>query len=220
MSAKNDLTKEYLEECFRKGWTYKQISKDCGWCISVIEKMLKTFGVKRTRIDLTGKRFGKLLVIGKGHKFSGESAQRKCVTWICQCDCGALRENPTSKLTSGSFKSCGCGRGKKEGDLNWSLKYWNKIRFSAQYRSIAFGLCLEEAREILENQNGKCALTGWEIGLGRRSLQTASLDRIDSSKGYYKENVQWVHKDANRAKSDFTMEYFIDLCKSVAKMNP
>ena len=45
---------------------------------------------------------------------------------------------------------------------------------------------------------------------------TASLDRIDSSKGYVKGNVQWVHKDINKMKTDFEQSIFIKLCKSVA----
>ena len=48
-------------------------------------------------------------------------------------------------------------------------------------------------------------------------LQTASLDRIDSTKGYSKDNIQWVHKDINCMKMDFSQQYFIDLCVKVAK---
>ena len=45
---------------------------------------------------------------------------------------------------------------------------------------------------------------------------TASLDRIDSSKGYTKDNVQWVHKDINYIKRDLSDSEFITLCKKVA----
>jgi hypothetical protein len=46
---------------------------------------------------------------------------------------------------------------------------------------------------------------------------TASLDRIDSSKGYCEDNVQWVHKDINRMKNTFDQDYFISLCKLIAE---
>lgn len=38
------------------------------------------------------------------------------------------------------------------------------------------------------------------------SLQTASLDRIDSSKGYTIDNVWWIHKQLNWMKWDLTID--------------
>lgn len=46
---------------------------------------------------------------------------------------------------------------------------------------------------------------------------TASLDRIDSTKGYTLDNIQWVHKHINVMKMDLDQEYFIKLCKLVTK---
>jgi hypothetical protein len=74
-------------------------------------------------------------------------------------------------------------------------------------------------------QDQKCALSGillepWISNnkkQGRR--MSASLDRIDSSKGYIVGNVQWVHKDINRLKWDLSQEKFIELCKLVAEYN-
>lgn len=45
---------------------------------------------------------------------------------------------------------------------------------------------------------------------------TASLDRIDSSKPYIIDNIQWVHKDINFMKRTYSHDYFIKLCKLVA----
>jgi archaellum component FlaC len=42
---------------------------------------------------------------------------------------------------------------------------------------------------------------------------TASLDRVDSAKGYIKGNVQWVHKDINMMKQQYSQEYFIQMCR-------
>jgi len=47
----------------------------------------------------------------------------------------------------------------------------------------------------------------------------ASLDRIDNSKGYHLNNVQWVHKDVNRMKWIFEQDYFIKLCNKVSEYN-
>jgi hypothetical protein len=50
-------------------------------------------------------------------------------------------------------------------------------------------------------------------------LTTASLDRIDSSKGYVIDNVQWLHRDINMMKQRFSQEYFINICKHIAENN-
>lgn len=55
------------------------------------------------KTDLTGKRFGRLTVLGP----SGKKRQR-AMLWRCRCDCGNLCEKPTSELKSGFAKSCGC----------------------------------------------------------------------------------------------------------------
>ncbi len=53
--------------------------------------------------DLTGKRFGKLIVLGKS-----ENRKQGRFLWSCQCDCGNLCEKLTSHLISGTATSCGC----------------------------------------------------------------------------------------------------------------
>ena len=46
---------------------------------------------------------------------------------------------------------------------------------------------------------------------------TASLDRIDSNKGYVEGNVQWVHVDVNYMKLDYDQDYYINICRLIAK---
>lgn len=45
------------------------------------------------------------------------------------------------------------------------------------------------------------------------------LDRIDSSKGYIEGNVQWVHKDVNMMKQNYSQKYFIEMCKKIYETN-
>jgi len=56
------------------------------------------------RIDITGKRFGRLTVI----KFMQAHETRRVALWLCRCDCGTEKVIRTDGLTSGSSKSCGC----------------------------------------------------------------------------------------------------------------
>ena len=50
-------------------------------------------------------------------------------------------------------------------------------------------------------------------------MTTASLDRIDSTKGYFIENVQWVHKYVNIMKWHTANQEFIEWCKLIAANN-
>lgn len=60
-------------------------------------------------VDLSGKRFSLLQVIGRSNK------QCKDTLWTCQCDCGETTEVRGYLLTSGSTKSCGCLRRANKG---------------------------------------------------------------------------------------------------------
>lgn len=66
-------------------------------------------------------------------------------------------------------------------------------------------------KELWHTQQGKCAYTGIPLKLITRKISSiktgitaASLDRIDSSKGYLKGNVQFVALGLNYAKNSFT----------------
>lgn len=59
-------------------------------------------------IDLTGKRFGRWLVIGRTPR---EKGKQGCSQWHCHCDCGNTKDRVEySGLVSGSSQSCGCLR--------------------------------------------------------------------------------------------------------------
>ena len=58
--------------------------------------------------DLTGQRFGRLVVIKRAGSKKTKSGP-VYATWWCQCDCGSPLKEITSKaLTSGATVSCGC----------------------------------------------------------------------------------------------------------------
>jgi hypothetical protein len=93
-------------------------------------------------------------------------------------------------------------------------KLWWQIRHGAKLRDLSFEITIVQAYDLLMKQEGLCALSGKKISF---EDGTASLDRIDSKKGYTTDNIQWVHKDINRMKFDLEEEYFIRLCVDVAK---
>lgn len=102
-----------------------------------------------------------------------------------------------------------------------SKRYFISCSNGAFSRGISFNISIQDMWKKWVEQKGKCALSGVELKIGtnirKRKDFTASLDRIDSKVGYEYSNIQWVHKDLNKMKMNFPNEYFIEMCKLVAK---
>lgn len=54
--------------------------------------------------DLTGQRFGRILVVTKGERRAANGS----IFWRCRCDCGTEKEINGTELVRGSTRSCGC----------------------------------------------------------------------------------------------------------------
>ncbi len=110
--------------------------------------------------------------------------------------------------------------GKWKGYEGISLSYFNDIKNRTKKINREFNITIEDMWNQFIKQNKKCIYTGVELQLPKRNragyFGTASLDRIDSSKGYTKENIQWVHKDINWMKQDFDENYFVNMCDLVS----
>lgn len=83
-------------------------------------------------------------------------------------------------------------------------------------------ITLEDLKLLWESQKGRCPYTGWPLNIAKTSGEKidktpdrASLDRIDSSKGYTKENVQFVSLIVQYAKNDWNPSVIENFAKSV-----
>jgi hypothetical protein len=172
-------------------------------------------------IDLIGKKFGKLTVEKLFEK------KNKTVIWQCRCECGKITNVSRNNLSSGHTKSCGCLKNRSCSESNtWggykeiSLRTWSDIKNKAVSRKDPqkrkFLITIKDAWDQFEKQNGLCALSGLPISLkatkGNYGNKTASLDRIDSKKGYVLGNIQWVHKTLNIMKRDYSDATFVEFC--------
>jgi hypothetical protein len=172
--------------------------------------------------DLTGQKFGRLIVLER----RGKDKHRNAL-WLCKCQCGNEKEIKTICLKNGDTKSCGClnlERIQEMGRNNWAGHeeinghYWSEIRKSARERNLDFNIDMETAWNIFLSQNKQCALSGQKLFFAKshqKNVQTASLDRINSNLGYSTDNIQWLHKDINISKSTLEQNEFIDLCDKV-----
>lgn len=153
--------------------------------------------------------------------------ERRC-KW--QCDCGKTPIIDLYSVTGNRTKSCGHVKKAwlREKNSNWKGigemcgDKWKRIEKIAHDRQLEFLITKDDDWALFLKQDRKCAITNLPIQFKTKyntNDGNASLDRIDSSKGYIIGNIQWVHKDINFMKQAFSQAYFIELCKQVAKAN-
>jgi hypothetical protein len=174
--------------------------------------------VKYTNTTLKGLKFNALTFIRISHL---DKNSTRWANW--KCDCGKLIKARVYDVVRGNKKSCSCYLFRsRHYNCNWSgwgeisVAFWNSVKNNAKIRGVTVRISIKTAWKLFINQERKCALTGQVLYFYKgRGKTTASLDRIDSRKGYFEDNVQWVHKDINKMKQDFTEQRFIELCKAV-----
>ena len=107
-------------------------------------------------------------------------------------------------------------------DLNRSLRYhYSAARKGAVKRNIDFYITEQTIVDLWKKQKGKCALSGVDMTLTHGSPTNPnptklSVDRIDNCLGYFPQNVQLITWQANAAKSVWSNQQLIELCKAVA----
>jgi hypothetical protein len=173
---------------------------------------------KYTKIFFPGKKIGRWTVTG-GFKQCGSKGGDYFV--LAKCECGYEHYVNCFRLSNGKARGCKCAvKGSNSslwkgiGIINGSLI--NQIKQSARIRNLEYKLTKKDLLDLLTKQQNRCILTGLDLVFSSdKHKHTASLDRIDSSKGYVNGNVIWIHKHANIMKNVFEMGYFLDLCKKI-----
>lgn len=140
---------------------------------------------------------------------------------LCICKCGQEVWRTNNKICDFN-KRLICKRcaDKKIMFGEITVNNFNRIKRGANIRGIDFDVTPEYLYQLYLSQNRKCALTGKLINLGVKKgkykiSNPASLDRIDSSKGYIENNLQWVSIEINFMKQILNNEEFIKMCQSV-----
>lgn len=136
-------------------------------------------------IDLTGKRFGRLIVIGFSHR-----DQHKNKLWYCRCDCGNESIVRGGNLVSGGSTSCGCYRRERRTKHGHS----KRGKISPEYHAwqAIFQRCTNpnDVQWYLYGERGISICEGWHefknffADLRKRPNRSYSIDRIDNDGNY------------------------------------
>lgn len=148
---------------------------------------------------------------GKDREYATEKSLERAALLKTTCaSCRTARNNTKRKGTKS-----------KENNPAWRGygvvpgKVFSKLKRGAEKRDIPFEIAIEDIANQYSKQKERCAFTGFEIFFGI----DASVDRIDSSKGYTIDNIQIVHKTLNLMKRDIPNDEFIMWCRCVFMYN-
>lgn len=144
-------------------------------------------------VDLTGKRFGRLLVINRSPRIDHGKGR---VRWICQCDCGKFVDIMSCQLTSKlrGTKSCGCLKTEAVIARNTTHGLFSVATIEAAiWQNIKQRCCNPNNPGFCRyGEKGIDICKGWEssfesfyFDVGARPFKTASIDRSDNSQGYH-----------------------------------
>jgi hypothetical protein len=140
--------------------------------------------------DLTGRRFGRLVVLRREGRYPGGAT-----TWSCRCDCGTVKTIARGNLIKGNTVSCGCYKREIDPDSpskhplynTWFLMvkrcYDPECKRSERYGGRGIKVCSrwrESFRDFCED-------------IGPRPGPEYSIDRHPDPDGDYEPgNVRWA----------------------------
>ncbi len=172
--------------------------------------------------DKTGKRYGKLVVLGL-FKIETLKSGKKRSLWLCKCDCGNECKIRAANLTCRLTKSCGClalenmnkfvqAHVKKPPGIRCRNYVYNSYKTGAKARDLEFTINVEDFEKITTLNCHYCNggpnnVKKSEYGNGEFVYN--GIDRIDNNKGYILDNCVPCCHTCNFMKRALSLEVFV-----------
>lgn len=147
--------------------------------------------------DMTGKTFNRLTVLNITNEIEKSTGW---VKWLCVCACGKEVVVSGANLRSGNSKSCGCLQKEKVTTHNLArtpeYRVWQFIKDrchnknNKNYKSYG-------ARGTKVSREWRNDFKKFYEDMGPRPSPKCEIDRIDTRKGYSKNNCRWTSRKVN-----------------------
>lgn len=167
---------------------------------------------RKPTIDMTGRRFGRLVVLSRTSiRIQGS------YSWLCRCDCGLDKIVHGPNLRSGHTISCGCALTEYRKQITLSIKEAAIRRAFQTYRGNAesrrpFELSEELFRLLVTAECFYCGhlppIEGVKQAWGY-SQSINGVDRVDNTRGYTPDNVVSCCQTCNDWKKARTLDDFL-----------
>ena len=161
----------------------------------------------RKFIDISGQRFGKLLV-NIDHKTKTKDGN---LYWECVCDCGGICYVTSSDLKRGRENYCpNCVN---EKSINSPIKsLYGSYKRGAINRNLCFELTMDEFKNLIFQNCNYCGIEPEQI-FKKKDMKNSviynGIDRRDNDLGYTLDNSVTACKYCNLGKSIFKEADFI-----------
>ena len=185
---------------------------------------------RKNFIDMSGKKIGMLTVIKEvPSRLKGKNKFR--ARFLCQCECGTLKEVDGANLRAGDTISCGCYRKlirkqvmreyhARKNPYSVENRYYNGYKSDTKRNNRKFNISFKKFMEMIQL---KCHYCGSKPNLkifnkGKSRFKIVNgIDRINSNKGYLINNIITCCSKCNLMKNVFSVNDFLSHVDKIYK---
>lgn len=168
----------------------------------------------KKRIDLTGQRFGRLVVISYNEEVS---KQKKGSHWNCICDCGNNCTINGTRLKSGKTRSCGCLMREKSSENAkklWSDEDFRKKHSEKQSKLAKEQWKNEDFRKMKTEEARKAMFDRWENDEEYKQMMS---EQMKLKRAEWEKDEEYKRKQSEHSKKMWENEEYKQAMSEKAK---